>query len=153
MVGAEEGIIGSDADMEVVHALDDARMLGLDDDEHARRHALADGEVDDALLVEDAAVGLGDQHLDHLVAVGLRPMHARNVRHEAGGVGDGAHLDHRLRTIDELDQHARVHVPARGFLAIVVGDRVVVERIVLALAGRDDAVAERRGELDQFHAR
>ena len=39
-----------------------------------------------------------------------------------------------------------------GFLAIVVGDGVAVEGVVLALAGGDDAVAERRGELDQLHA-
>ena len=81
--------------------------------EDAGRDALADGEVDDALLVEDAAVGLGDQHLDHLVAVGVGAVHAGHVGDEAGGVGDGGHLDHGLGAIDELDQHARVHVPAR----------------------------------------
>ena len=95
---------------------------------------------------------LRDQHLGHVVAVGLGAVHARHVGHEAGGVGDGAHLDHGLGAIDELDQHARVHVAARRFLAIVVGHGVVVERVVLALAGGDDAVAERRGELDQLHA-
>ena len=152
VIGAEEGVVGAGADVKVVHALDDARVLGLDDDEDAGGDALADGEIDDALLIEDAAIGLGDQHLDHLVAVGLGAVHAGHVRHEAGGVGDAAHLDHGLRAIDELDQHARVHVPADGFLAIVVGDGIVVERVVLALAGRDDAVAEGGGELDQLHA-
>ena len=84
------------ADMQVVHALDDAGVFGLDDDEDTGGDALADGEIDDALLVEDAAICLGDQHLDHLVAVGGRAVHARHVRHETGGVGDAGHLDHGL---------------------------------------------------------
>ena len=58
--------------------------------EDAGRDALADGVVDDALLDEDAAVLPRDQHLDHLVAVGLGAVHARHVGHQAGGVGDRA---------------------------------------------------------------
>ncbi len=64
-------------------------------------------------LIEDAAIGLGDQHLGHVVAVGLGAVHAGHIGHEARGIGDARHLDHGLGTVDELDQHARVHVPAR----------------------------------------
>ena len=152
VIGPEEAVVRSLADMQIVHALDDARMRGLDDDEDAGRHALADRVVDDALAVQDAAVLARDQHLCQVVAVGARAVHARNVGNEAGGVGDGRHLDHGLGAVDEFDEHARVHVAARRFLAIVVRHSVVVERVVLALAGRNDAVAERRGEFDQLHA-
>ncbi len=126
--------------------------VGLDDDEDARRHALADRVVDHALARQDAAILARHQHLHHVVAVGARPVHAGHVGHQAGGVGDRRHLDHGLGAVDELDQHARVHVPPLRLLAIVVGDGVVVERVVLALAGGDDRVAERGGELDQLHA-
>ena len=44
VIGPEEAVVGTVTDMQIVHALDDARMLGLDDDEDAGRHALADGD-------------------------------------------------------------------------------------------------------------
>ena len=95
---------------------------------------------------------LRDQNLRELVAVGSRSVHAGLVGHQPGGVGDRAHLDHGFGAVDELDQHARVHVAAFRFRAVIVRHGVVVERVVLALAGRDDGVAERGGELDQLHA-
>ena len=58
MIGAEEGVIRPLADMEVIHALDDARVLGLDDAEDRRplkRSARRDGEVH----IGAAAVGDG----------------------------------------------------------------------------------------------
>ena len=139
--------------MEVVHALDDARVLGLDDDEDAGRDALADGEVDDALPVEDAAVlACGISTLTIWSRSALGPCMPGTSGTRPVALAMQRHLDHGLGAIDELDQHARVHVPARRFLAIVVGDGVAVEGVVLALAGGDDAVAERGGELDQLHA-
>ena len=68
-----------------------------------------------------------------------------------GGIGDRRHLHHGLGAVDELDQHARVHVPALGLLHVVVGRRIDVERVVLALAGGDDGIAEAGDEVDEFH--
>ena len=79
-------------------------------------------------------------------------MHARPVRHEPGGIGDRRHLHHGLRAVDELDQHAHIHVAAAGFFLVIVGYRIDVERVVLALAGGNDRMAHGRDELDQLHA-
>ena len=77
-------------------------------------------------------------------------MHARHVGHQAGGVGDRHHLDRRLRAVDELDQHARIHV-ALGRLLLVVGRHgVELQRVVLALAGGDDVEAEAPGKADDL---
>src|SRR5262249_15617316 len=61
-------------------------------------------------------------------------------------------LDHRLRAVDELDQHARVHVAAAGLVHVVLWRRVDFERIVLALPGGDDRIAKAGHEIDELHA-
>ena len=125
-------------------------MVRLDDAEHARRDALADGVVDDAAPRQHAAMAGRAEHLGELVAAGARPVHARPVRDEAGGVGEGHHLDHGLGAVDELDQHARVHVARRGLGDVVVRHGVEIQGVVLALAGGDDGHAERAGEGDEL---
>ena len=77
-------------------------------------------------------------------------MHAGDVGLEAGGVGHRGHLDHRLGAVDELDQHARVHVALARLFLELVGRRVELQRIVLALARSDDLEADRLGEADQL---
>ena len=42
---------------------------------------------------------------------------------------------------------------ASGFFLVIVGYRIDVERVVLALAGGNDRMAHGRDELDQLHAR
>ncbi len=80
-------------------------------------------------------------------------MHAGAVGDEARGIGDRRHLHHGLRAVDELDQHAHVHVAALRFLRIVIRHGIDIERIVLALAGGDDGMAHGRDEFDELHAR
>ena len=72
---------------------------------------------------------------------------------ELGGVGERDHLDHRLGAVDELHEHARVHVAPRRFLGVRIGCRVHLERIVLALAGCDDGVAQAAHEIHELHGR
>ena len=78
-------------------------------------------------------------------------MHAGHVGNKAGGVGERHHLDHGLRAVDELDEHPGVHVAPRGFLLIVGRNGVELQRVVLALAGGDDGIAEAPGEVHDFH--
>ena len=80
-------------------------------------------------------------------------MHARPVGHEAGGVGERDHLDHRLRPVDELDEHARVHVAGARLLLVILGHGLEVERVVLALAGGDDRHSEGACECDELDRR
>ncbi len=70
--------------------------------------------------------------------------------HEAGGVGERGHLHHGLGAVDELHQHARIHVARPGLLGELVGGGVDLEGVVLGLAGGDDLEAERLGEADQL---
>ncbi len=127
-------------------------MLHLGNHENARRYAAPDGIIDHARFVEHAAVFLRNQSAVQLVNGCLGAMHARNVGHKPGGVGDGRHFNHRFGTIDEFHQQADIHIPAVGFFLIIVWDRVEIERIVLAFASGHDLVPHGGNELDQFHA-
>ena len=79
-------------------------------------------------------------------------MHAGTIGHEPRRIGNGRHFDHRLRAVDEFDQHAGIHVAPSRFIHIGVGRRIDIERIVLALAGGDDRIAEAQDEIDELHA-
>ena len=117
------------------------------------RHTLADRIVDDTNARQHAAVLFRHEHLRQLVERCRWAMHARLVGHEPGGIGDRRHLHHGLRAIDEFDQHAHIHVAAPGFFLVIVGYRIDVERVVLALARGNDRMAHGRDEFDQLHAR
>jgi hypothetical protein len=84
---------------------------------------------------------------------GRRAVHARDVGHEAGGVRKRDHFHHRLRTVDELDQHPRIHVAPRRLGNVGIRRRVGPKRIVLALPCRDDRIAQSTQEIDELHRR
>ena len=81
------------------------------------------------------------------------PVHAGAIRHEARGIGEGDHLDHGLGAVDELDEHARVHVARAGLRFISLRDGLDVEGVVLALSGGDHGQAEGAREGDELDGR
>ncbi len=127
-------------------------MVGGHDEEHARRH-LAHGIIHHAFLAEDAAVGLQAEHLVQLGDGGARAVHVGHVRNEAGGVGEGGHLDHGLGSVNELHQHVGIEAAAGGFGSVRLRHGFAIERVVLALAGGHDLQADRARERVKLHQR
>ena len=78
-------------------------------------------------------------------------MHPVNIRHQAGGVGDGRHFHHRLGTVNKLYQHTRIHVSSACLVLVIFRHRVEIQWVVLALAGADDVVTHGGDELDKLH--
>ena len=77
-------------------------------------------------------------------------MHSRHIRLQAGGIGHSHHFDHGFGAIDEFYQHAGIHIASARLVLILVWRGIEIERIVLALARRDNIKAQRLRETDDL---
>ena len=153
MVRSQESIVGSVPHLEILQAFVDARVFSFNDDEHAGSEADAYGVINTAGVFEQAAVRLRHEHSRKVLGPCGGPVHSGLVRHEAGRVGDGRHLDHGFGSVHEFHQHARAHVSRRRFGFEIFRCRIYIQGIVLSLACADDFVSHRGDEFDEFHAR
>ena len=125
-------------------------MIGFHDAEHAGRHALADGIIHAAGFRQNPAMRFGHQHRTQFFARGGGPMHARHIGHKPGAIGNRHHFNHRLGAVDEFNQHAGIHVAGPRLRFILLGHRIKLERIVLALAGADNFQTQRLRKADEL---
>ena len=81
-------------------------------------------------------------------------VHAAHVRNQTSGVRHGGHFDHRFAAVHKFDQHVGAEPAASSLFGpgLVGGFGMVVERIVLSLARRDNGEAQSVGEIVQFFA-
>jgi hypothetical protein len=125
MVGPVEDVVGPRALPEVLEGLPDRAGLGAHDHEHARGHAAH--VVHGAVGREDAALFFEAEDLPEAFRRGLLwAVHSGDVGGEAGRVGDGGHLDHRLGAVHEGGEHLGVHVLVRGLFGERLGGGVDV---------------------------